>query len=230
MNKTCKNPEDNFKQAIREALLDEYETYVPELSKHTFSKEFESKMTKMIKRRRRPYYMWINTVGKRVACIVILIVIASLVLSANVEAIDKFFQHFEIRRFKEGADIWSDKFGKADEDSPKEIEEIYQITYDLNGYDVTWEYSDTTTNWIEYSDKDSYISFTQETKYNYDHRWNTEDAELKRIEINDNEGMIWINKEEIVNIVWDNREYVFSIVTENIDVSTSITIAESIEN
>lgn len=230
MNKTKKRAEDNFKQAIREALLDEYDAYVPEQKEHTFSKEFESRMQKIIRRRRKSYYMWINTAGKRVACFMILILIVSLFLSANVEAIDKFFQYFEIRRFKEGADIWLDKLERADEESPKKIEEIYQITYDLSGYKITWENNDLFIRWKVYERGEKKIEYMQWTKDEFNASWNTEGADIQQISINKNKGIKWKDKNNSLYIIWGDDKYVFSIITDYIDEKTALQIAESVKS
>lgn len=53
-----------FKRAIFEALTQEYENSIPDTEKHSFSQKFEKEMSKLIKRREKPYYKMINTSEK----------------------------------------------------------------------------------------------------------------------------------------------------------------------
>ncbi|MGN1086218.1 MAG: hypothetical protein ACI4Q5_04200, partial [Porcipelethomonas sp.] len=77
-----------FKQAISEALCEEYVKSIPEHnSDHIFSDSFNKKMKKLIKRQKKPYYKFINTAGKRAACIAVAALILSFSTIMGVDAL-----------------------------------------------------------------------------------------------------------------------------------------------
>ena len=58
--------DDNFKNAVSEALLSEYTDMLPkQCEEHIFSRKFEKKMSRLIKRRNKIYYPFINNTFKR---------------------------------------------------------------------------------------------------------------------------------------------------------------------
>jgi len=96
---------EKFKQAVFEALTPEYEKAVPQEQDHIFSSDFEKKMSRLIKRRSKPYFMMINTAGKRAACFIIGIVVASSLAIVNVEALRNAFVDFFMNIFEKFAII-----------------------------------------------------------------------------------------------------------------------------
>lgn len=120
-------PNEKFKRAIFEALTPEYENAVPQEQDHIFSSAFEKKMSRLIKRRNKPYFMMINTAGKRAACFIIGIVVASSLAIVNVEALRNAFVDFFMNIFEKFAIVQS----IDNDESPQTIENIYEITYDL---------------------------------------------------------------------------------------------------
>ena len=126
---------DNFKKALYNSLIPEYSNMLPDADEdeHVFSADFEKKMQKLIKRRNKPYYKIINTVGKRVACIIVIVLIASSVTVLSVDALRNAVADFFVSIYEKFSTVQS-----ADEDksAPATIDDIYAITYNLDEYKI----------------------------------------------------------------------------------------------
>ncbi|MGN0612993.1 MAG: hypothetical protein ACI4JB_03755, partial [Porcipelethomonas sp.] len=129
--------DDKLKRALEEALSREAEVLLSgnDIPEHEFSKKFEKKINKLIKRRRKPYFHAISTVGKRAACIIIGFLAASTATVMSVDALREAVIGFFMKTF----DTYSLVKLVDDKSHPDTIEEIYIITYDLSGYKLDWE-------------------------------------------------------------------------------------------
>ena len=113
--------ENEYKQCIAEALCPEYNALLMgNTVEHIFSLEFEKQMDKLIKRRRKPYYSMVNTVGKRVAVIILAFFIVSFTTVMSVEALRKPFLKFITNMFSTHSEIKSDS--DDSKEYPKAIE------------------------------------------------------------------------------------------------------------
>ncbi len=183
---------EKFRKALSDALTMDYETSIPDNEEHDFSLKFDKKMEKLINRRNKPYYKMINTMSKRVACVAGIFIIASSVTIVNVDALrngvaDLFVEQNEdhsIIRY-EGDDI-----------SPSSIEDIYEITYDLSGFDIVYADYDNFSRYTTYIKDDTIIYFNQYVKEFYDVNVNTEDAEISTITINGHEAIYFKNNRQ----------------------------------
>ena len=218
---------DNFKKALYNSLIPEFSNMLPDgdEDEHVFSADFEKKMQKLIKRRNKPYYKIINTVGKRVACIVVIVLIASSVTILSVDALRNIVADFFVSTYERFSTVQS-----ADEDksAPATIEDIYAITYDLSDYDVIYEEKDNYSYNITYIKDDIVINFSQYTKDMYDKNINTEDAEISTIEINGTEAIIFLDNQNYYHIIINSDDYVFGIGS-NIGKDALIDIAKSVQ-
>ena len=124
---------ENLKKALEKAMIPEYDELLLRNEKHVFSVEFERKMQKLIKRRNKPYYRMINTFGKRVACIALIILVASTVTILSVDALRNAVADFFVSIYEKFSTVQS-----ADEDksAPATIDDIYAITYNLDEYKI----------------------------------------------------------------------------------------------
>ena len=90
-----------FIQALNDVIDEDYNADVEAISlndEHEFSDKHNKKMKKLIKRQSRPYFNLISTAGRRVACVVV----AMIVLSASalsVEAVRNAVYDFIIKIF-----------------------------------------------------------------------------------------------------------------------------------
>lgn len=215
---------EKFKQAIFEALTPEYENAVPQAEDHAFSSDFEKKMSRLIKRRSKPYFMMINTAGKRAACFIIGIAVASSLAIVNVEALRNAFVDFFMNIFEKFAIVRS----IDNDESPQTIEDIYEITYDLSDYTYDLWHCDDISRLAEYTNGEIYISFEQYTKNEYDMLLNTEEADIEVITINKHEAIYYMDNRNYNHLIWDNGAYIISLGS-NISKSAPIDIANSVQ-
>lgn len=216
---------NNFKKAIAEALIPEYETAVPIIETHTFSPRFENNMEKLIGRRNKPYYMLINTAGKRAAGIIIGVIIASAATIISVDALREGFIDFFTRIFSNNSIVRAENTAGA----PEKIEDIYEITYDLSGYTVDYEFYDKIFGIDKtYKKGDIIIHYSQSVKSLFDTSYNTEGAELSAVDINGFEAVYYCDRYNYHHLIWDNGDYIISLGS-NIGKNELIEIAESVQ-
>ena len=213
-----------FKRAIFEALTQEYENSIPNTEEHIFSPKFEKEMSRLIKRREKPYYKIINTFGKRAACFTVGILVASSLTIMNVEALREAFIKFVVNVFEKFSIVQSVDAN----DSPETIEDIYEITYDLSGYSYDLWSCDDISRLAEYTNGEIYINFGQHIKAEYDVLLNTENADIEIIKINGHEAIYYMDNHNYHHIIWDNDDYIISLGS-NIGKTTLIDIADSVQ-
>lgn len=68
-------------------LTEHFLSDLPPITDTEFSKKFKRRMQKLIKRWEKPYYILINTAAKRVACIIVGIIIAVTALTMSARAL-----------------------------------------------------------------------------------------------------------------------------------------------
>lgn len=215
---------DIFKSAIFEALTQEYVNSVPNTEEHIFSDKFEKKMSKLIKRREKPYYKCINTFRKRAACFIIGILIASSLTIMNVEALREAFVKFVVNIFEKFSIVQSVDIN----DSPETIEDTYEITYNLSDFAIDYEEYDFCCRNITYIRDTDVIDFFQYTKKTYDVLLNTENTDIETIVINGHQAIYYIDNHNYHHIIWDNGDYIISI-SSNISKTVLIDIANSVQ-
>lgn len=216
--------DDNFKNAVSEALLSEYTDMLPEqCEEHIFSRKFEKKMSRLIKRRNKLYYPFINNTFKRTAVAIGALVIASTVSVVKIDALREVFVNIKFDIFEKYSVITP----ADDKQVPETIEEIYEITYDLSGYEVVYEMLDNTKNSVDYMKNNIYIGFCQYTKNTFINK-NTENADIQTTIINGTEALYYKDNNNFYNLIWDNGDYLFTLRT-NSDESLLFDIAKSIK-
>ena len=215
----------NFEKTLYDALASEYEIAMQDVAdEHEFSPEFEKKMKELINRRNKPYYKIINTAGKRIACIAMIVLIASSVTIMNVEALRNAFSDFFVNTYKKFSTVRP----VEDDSAPTTLEEIYEITYNINDFEIIDNEEDEYRRDIFYLKDDTVIYFSQETKKKYNHDVNTEEAEILTIDINGHEAIYFIDNNNYYHIIWDNGDYIISL-SSNISENVLIEIAKSVK-
>ena len=76
-----------------------------ELSDITLSEEFERKMQKLIDRQKKFYFNWFNTVGKRVAAIILVILLSFTTITFSVRALREPFVRFIVETFEKFSNV-----------------------------------------------------------------------------------------------------------------------------
>lgn len=214
-----------FGKVVYDVMIQEYDDLLIENVEHEFSQKFEKKIEKLIKRRRKPYFRMISTVGRRVACIAIAVFIASAATVMSVDALrNAVFKFF------------SDLFGSTstvrveiDKQHPKTIEEIYEITYDLSDYTIDREENDELYRKKIYIKDGSFIYYYQYTQDMYNGTViNTEDSDIKETVINGCPATYYLDNHNCYSLMWDNGKYIFTLLS-NLDEYKTFEIANSVQ-
>lgn len=215
----------NFEKALYDALAPEYEIAMQDVAtEHEFSPKFEKKMKKLINRRNKPYYKIINTAGKRIACVALVVLVVSSITIMNIDALRNAFSNFFVSTYEKFSTVQP----VEDDTAPTTLEEIYEITYDISDFEVVYNEEDEYTHDIVYTKDNIAIYFTQYTKKKYHHSINTEGAEITTVDINGHEAIYFIDNHDYCNIIWDNGDYIISLGS-NIGENILIEIAKSVQ-
>lgn len=120
-----------FQTTLRGMINQEF-SYIPaeEMIDHSFSRFFEKRMDKLLRRERAPYRKWLNTTAKRVAA-VILVLFAVTAGLASVDAIREPVIRFFTEVFEDHIDI------VPQGESAGKITHEYRITELPEGYTQT---------------------------------------------------------------------------------------------
>ena len=218
--------EKEYRHCIAEALLPKYHQILDEAdSSHEFSPDFERRMDKLIRQRRKPFYRFTNTVGKRIAVIIIGLITVSFTTVMSVEALRTPFLDFITSLFSDHSKVKTiDDSG----DYPEIIEYYYEIKYDLSKYRIDSRYDDETEHKIEYSSKNIYISFQQNVFKNYKNNFNTESTQIENIDINGHEAIGFLDNQNYYSLIWNNGEYVI-VLYSNVGKDVLIEMAKSVQ-
>ncbi len=225
--------DDILKSSAREVQIREVNNLRREMEtveKHIFSEYFNLKMQRLLRRYQRPYFKFINTMGKRVAIIITVTFISLSTMAMSVEAIRVPIIHFFIEIFEEYSAV---NIKSADEQQsiPTEIEKYYMPTYIPDGYQLT----ESTNNQSEsqiitsnvYTNQKKYEIIFEQYTISTGTTANTEGTEFENIKINDYDALFFSNL-GINTIIWSDEEYSFSI-SGKIDKKELIIMCESLK-
>lgn len=216
--------QDKLYKAFEITAIERIIDKIPDMPDHKFSKKFEKKMDKMIKYGYiEPAHYRKITLKKLFFCITAAL-IATLITVFSIDAVQEFFKKFFMEKFQTYTTVRS-----ADiENSPENIYGDYTISVP-NGFELKNEIK--TDIFYKYvyqtSEKDQiFLNIWVKSVYNSD--VNTEDRDLKYININDSEGYIIDLGNDEYFISWDNGNYIFDL-TGNIGESALIESAKSVQ-
>ena len=153
----------------------------------TFSAEFERKMQRLINMEKKPYYYLINTVGKRVACIVIAALIALTSITFGVKAIREAVIDFFVETIEKFTIV-----GFKDEDIPennKTIETYYAPTYIPEGYELKTDEKMQAYRRMRYVSDNHYIDFRQNVLQSVSAYIDTENSKIESVLVSGNKGV-----------------------------------------
>ncbi len=190
----------------------------------TFSQVFEKKMQKLIKAQKKSYYYLINTVGKRVAVIILAIMISLTATVFGVKAIRESVIEFITETFERFTNVivryeeppTQTEIIKA---APQYIPEGYTVESEM---DIGGVYRKIYRNQENIS-----INYIQQINFGTIYNLDTENVEFKKIYINSLDGIKYVkNKSNIV--VFADENYLYTIQGQ-IPFDELIKIAESIK-
>lgn len=114
------------------------------------SEKFNQRMAKLLRRQQKFYYNWVNTVAKRVACVLIILFLAAATTTFSVEAFREPFLRFITETFEKYTEIF---FPEDEEETlfeptlPTYIPERFRLVSDASNEDsVMLIYADSTQN------------------------------------------------------------------------------------
>lgn len=196
-----------------------------ELKSITFSDAFENKMQKLIKVQKKSYYYMIDTVGKRVAIILLTLFISLTATTFSVKAIRESVIEFITETFE--------KFTKVTVENHESIAmqtEFIKTTpeYVPEGYTVESVIDVLGVYQITYNNKENNpIVYSQEFGNRNISHINTEDVEYEEIFVNSYEGVFY-NINGANTIFFANETYLYKVYGQ-ISKDELIKIAESIK-
>ena len=202
-----------------------------ELQHITFSENFESNMQKLLKQQKKPYYYMINTISKKVAIIILALLITLTATTFSVKALREAVLEFirELNFTTETFDTHT-KITITDTDEPISKEFIKkQPQYVPNGFKIAETIDDAGTAYILIyeDDKNSIIDYSQYKNSGNPFSVDTESAtNIETIYINSFEGLKYHNK-GLNQIVFATTEYNFHLMSD-ISMEELINIANSI--
>lgn len=170
----------------------------------TFSPEFEEKMERLIKRRRKPFYYFFNTVAKRVACIIAALIIATVSTALSVDALRNGVKNF----FVEAYEKFSTVFFQKDSSAPDTIEVYYAPSYVPESYKLTEIKKENSFNRIKYINKDGREIVYKQTIASYKVNIDTEGEKSEEI---GNGFYICQNKFQQQMYFWSDGKYEFAL-------------------
>ena len=204
-------------------LTEEYnQEFVP-------NKATEEKIYKLIGLEKKSYFILINTFGKRVACIIILIFTVLMTTIFSVKALREPFINFIVSTYEKASTI----IFKSDESKPNQsvtLSEFYEPEYLPQGYIKTYEERLYLSYFCEFTDQDGNIINTENfITENSILSINTENVETEKMFINDNKTeAIYYENKGVKEIVFGLDGYGFT-VSGKVEKSELIKIAESMK-
>lgn len=192
----------------------------------TPSRQFESKMGKLIKKQNSPARKLFNTIGKRTAAAAI--IAAVLICSAlSVSAIRKPVFEYIVSVYEKFTSFIPGNTA----DTPEVIEKYYTLPFIPDGFSpVSEKYGDYVRMITYENDTAETLVFIQSVIGNTEFNVNTEGAELIQTEVSGDKGYYYISK-GCITLIWSDGEYSFMIsAPDNFPPEDMINLAEGIKN
>lgn len=208
---------------VFESQLDEFMKSIDCDREVEFSEKFERKMSKLIKRRNKPYFKLICTGGRRAACIIIAIIILSA-SSLSVRAVREAVHDFIIKIF--GNHTTVSVSSDSERDYPTTIEEEYEISNLPDGFELADYNRDAGTLFAAYFNGDQYIFFEQFVHDSYSGYYDNEHSEVEYYTDESGQEYLVQNTGQDYCISWDNGNYILQI-TSNLNKNDIISLCKS---
>lgn len=216
---------DAFLESVIKEKGREYIEYTEELDKpHVFSRSFEWKMNRMIKKQNRySFYPTTRLPLRKTVLIAVIMILMMTIMVVTVSAFREAIWSFIMSIF----DTHTHVTVEADENAPEEILKIYEIKELPVGYYLE-ELNDLVyTIKTVYSNGKDRLTLRQSVKKEYKANVNTENNEALPVYVGDYAGFS-IEYEGFSFLEWETEDYVFSL-TGSFGKDELITIAETIQ-
>lgn len=225
-----------FSQQEREKLMAAFDLYnerfmqtlsnEEELAAVTFSPRFEKRMARLIRLEKRPYYNWVNTLGKRVASVALSLLLVLAVMTCSVQAMREPVVKLITEVFARFTSITVDR-----EDSGKTEFVQAAPAFIPQGFALKEESASSGAYMRVYENADGQtIFYSQMQSKNTQMQVDTEGAVCKNVRINGCAGIVCENKGEL-QLTFANDAYLYSIsISADLGEAVLMQIAESIPN
>lgn len=194
-----------------------------ELLKISFSETFERKMKKLLSLQKKAYYKLINTVGKRVAIIVLALIISFTATTFSVKALREAVIEFITETYE--------KFTKVSTNMAESTQNSFEKVapqYVPDGYIVQEEQEFLSSYQVTYiNDENNTIDYDQTINSGTTYNTDTENISYEEININSLEGIAYV-KNGFSTVIFADETYFYTLVGE-ISIDEIIKMAESIQ-
>ncbi|HOB19354.1 MAG TPA: DUF4367 domain-containing protein [Candidatus Atribacteria bacterium] len=178
------------------------------VSAHTFSPRFERKMSALISRRKKPYYYLVNTVGKQVAVVILVILLTLSGTVFSVKALREPVVNFFIEIYETFSKIL---FSSEDDENYKKIETYYAPQYIPEGFMLKEEDKNDLYYRLIFTDSRSNLIIYSQLSYNKSTATvDTEDVVVEETTMN-GLSVIYLTNKGYNRIVLNDGVYVYSI-------------------
>lgn len=216
---------EDVKRAFREAASVEFRSIPTDDSEidFEFSKEFERKMDKLIKKERTLHSRFLNGTAKRIAVIaaalIILFAATFSISAARIPIIEFFVKVY---------DTFTEYFFEGNKNET--IEKEYEITSLPEGFVLEDSFSDEQTVINKYRNSDNdFISFSQSVDPNLSFQIDDEHSKDTTVNISGNQVYLY-SLDDSICAVWIESGYAFKIVCYgNFEESAVLDLIESVK-
>lgn len=191
--------------------------------RYKISEELEDRMRKLMEEERRPVYHKVNRVWKRVAVILVTLLVAAGTLCMGVEGIRAQIVEFLVETFEKYSQVTP-----KEEEGKREIEEVYEIKEMPEGYEKTKSETIGTMERQEYRRGEARLGLRQYPGAGMEIIADTEGAETaEEIEVGEHKGKYCETEKQNV-LIWTQEGYIFKLTATELGREELVRIAEGI--
>ena len=200
-----------LQEAAKESQRQEIEILEKEASTepHVFSNEFNRKMDKLLNFSKKPYFNFVNTIGKRAAVIIIAFITALSITTFSVKAFREPVVNFIISVYEKFSNILFHT-NESENSFPTTIEEDYQPEYLPNDYVEVEKVNLVNVIEITYSNGTDDLIFEQYIISSTQIGVDTEGTEIETLTVDGKEILFYHNK-GINHIIWTDGLYGYKV-------------------
>lgn len=162
----------------------------------------------------------------RLAAAVFILLISAGAVTMSVEAFRVRFFNMLIDTKETYSEISFETEDDYLEGIPEDWANYYVMTYIPDGFALVEAFNTEQSGYLTYEFSEYYIMFIQGA-LDLDIQVDTEEREIQEVRIEDNDGIMVINSEEVM-LIWSNDEACFHIIS-NLDEETILKIAKKIK-
>lgn len=200
---------EKLKEAFREINQWEYENlHLDTLEEVIPSARYKKRIERLIKRQKQPYWRYVNTVGKRVAILVVAIAL-TFALPMGVSAVREPVVEFFVNVYEKFVEFFYDEDDVAR--APDTIEIVYTLGYVPEGYEVeSCEVGKYYAKMIWIDENNDSITLYQ-TLLDANSLADFEKSNLEIFYLNDLK-IARVEKNKFQFFFWNSKEYSFALI------------------